>query len=468
MIREQGISNKLFYYTSSGPYSTFNMREELILTQPVNAETWAKSVSGALRGFPELSVRPVVKDHRLFYEENHAPVPVFSEEWPDAEAREDRRRARRFGTEDTNGYLFYFLCHGNRILLSAFHGLADAVGLDSLVDSALYLYGKETGLAGAEDAVPKIWQERSVWAQKGRTLADLEEFRIDPYGMLERDRNLSAPQADFAVSSTTVVVPEESGVRQSMPSVTYGCSREEELVYSPRIRVQNIHFKLSDYLALTKRLGVSFTALLSPVIAAGIDRAADTKGKRIIVMLPVNLRPVYDVNTLVNFSDGILLPMEEEMRKRPLSEQASIIKEEMNAKIHTDTFDPVLSDKVRQVRSMESADVPFAQQGPKPYVSLPDGVEPPMSCVLTYPRRMERFSFLSGNHYSLISAASLAVLAYTSGEEMCLRVSQRSDTGQYAQGIAAVLRDEGVVSTVEDTGYETGDVLLPESVAADL
>ena len=174
-IREQGSSNKLFYYTRTGPYTTFNMRMELVLKQQVRAESWALCVEEALMGFPEFAVRPVIRDNRLFYEENHAAAPVFTD-----------ARTRVFATEDTNGYLFYHLVEGRKVLVSFFHGLCDSVGMDLFLDCVLYLYGQKNGLLKEEDIIPAVCRER-LGKECPVSLSQLLDQSLDPYGFLVKE-----------------------------------------------------------------------------------------------------------------------------------------------------------------------------------------------------------------------------------------------------------------------------------------
>ncbi|MBQ7678045.1 MAG: hypothetical protein IJT32_07405, partial [Lachnospiraceae bacterium] len=153
MIREQGYGSKLFYYTLSGEYTTFNMRETLHFKDPVDVLTWAECVEDTLVDFPELAVCPVIRDNLVCYEANHNEPPVLKK-------RDGEEPVRYFGTDDTNGYLFYFLCDDKDVLVSFFHGLTDGVGMESFLDCVLYRYGQRKGILKADDVPPACYEAR--------------------------------------------------------------------------------------------------------------------------------------------------------------------------------------------------------------------------------------------------------------------------------------------------------------------
>ena len=83
----------------------FDERFTLVFSDEINKSALKGAVEKALELFPEFAVRPVIKDNQVYYEENHNPVPVF-----------DENRIRCYGTDDTYGYLFAFVCEGNSLV----------------------------------------------------------------------------------------------------------------------------------------------------------------------------------------------------------------------------------------------------------------------------------------------------------------------------------------------------------------
>ena len=428
-IREHGSSNKLFYYTRTGPYTTFNMRMEIVLKQQVRAESWALCVEEALMGFPEFAVRPVIRDNRLFYEENHAAAPVFTD-----------ARTRVLATEDTNGYLFYHLVEGRKVLVSFFHGLCDSVGMDLFLDCVLYLYGQKNGLLKEEDIIPAVCRER-LGKECPVSLSQLLDQSLDPYGFLVK----------------------ESGLHQggaALEGDAFFIERQKELVESARVHVYSVHTETGAFLSLSKKMGVSFTALLIPLTAQAIARGCKVQDGTVKIMVPADLRQVYDMKTVVNFSDGICFAMDETLRREPLEVQAEQCRNQLKASISRDLFDSVLAGNIMTVRAFEAAETPAGQAGPKPFVSPAEGMRSPFTCALTYPRRKQDFSFLEDVSYCCVVPASLTVVAYTRQNQMTIRCIQKSDTDVIAKALAACFEEAGLCAVMRDEGRLEGDALL--------
>ena len=108
-MRELGVSDKLFFYNSSGEYMTANLREQVFFDKEPDWEMFREACEEVLASFEEFALRPVVKDNRIYMMENHEPFPLFLE---------GKDHDRCFGTEDTNGYLFYIYGKGAGIEVS--------------------------------------------------------------------------------------------------------------------------------------------------------------------------------------------------------------------------------------------------------------------------------------------------------------------------------------------------------------
>ena len=131
-MRELGASDKYFYFTASGPGMTIDIRLNLTFKSPVKHQALIMAADEALRLFPEFSVQTVLKDGRLFYEENHNHVAILP-----SENRYD------FGTSDMNGYLFCFQSDPskeNEVTFSIYHGLSDWNGLYRFVKAVICRY----------------------------------------------------------------------------------------------------------------------------------------------------------------------------------------------------------------------------------------------------------------------------------------------------------------------------------------
>ncbi len=432
MVREQGTGSKLFYYTLSGEYTTFNMRQELFFKEEVDREVFAECVEDTLMDFPEFAVRPVIRDERVCYEENRNEPVVLEKDG----AEETRRY---FGTDDTNGYLFYFLCDGCRVMVSYFHGMTDDEGMEAFLDCILYRYGERKGILTEEDRPPAVYAARCE-SDTLKELADCSDGEIDPFGHL---------------TAALGLVPEIP----KMPEPAFFIPREEGLVNSYRVRVWDIETTRSAYQALAQEGGASMQSVFLPVVCSGIAEAYDLSEERVTATLSIDLREVYSLDTAVNFTDGIFFAQDGKMRKEPLAEQMKAAEDFISGKKGREHFDVVIAQKVAAVKGLEMMQ-PVSGLNPVPLVGLPEGGMTPVSYALSCPQRKQGYSFLDHVEFAAAVSSSLSVMVYTAGEKVVVRCIMKSDDEKPAKSIAAVMTGAGMHAEVKDHGYLAGDVLL--------
>ena len=132
-LRRGARYDSIFYGAFSGAGNTFDIRVRFDLKKPLQLEKFQAAANKALQCYPEFSVRPVIKDGRVYYEENLRPVKLAP----------DDGKSLCFGTDGadgTNGYLFVFLYGERHLTLSLFHGLTDARGMIAYVVTTLWNY----------------------------------------------------------------------------------------------------------------------------------------------------------------------------------------------------------------------------------------------------------------------------------------------------------------------------------------
>lgn len=275
-----GASNEFFYYTQSGDGTVFDIVQNMEFHDEIDKTVLKESVEKALELFPEFAVRPVIKDNRLYYQENHEPAPIFDED-----------RISYFGTEYTNCYQFRIVCSGKTLRMSVFHAMADAIGLMSFIKTFLYFYMTGTGKKMPEgaDAAKSLGIRITEDNLPDLSLKDT----LDPYRAFG---NASCKPEWTYDNPGAFVVPEPQ----------YGDTEN-------KFRVSKIELSLPAFLAKTKEYGVSVVPLLVTVVARALDKTYDRGGKPIVFMLPVNLRTEFNTDTVVNMSDGVLLPVDNEL-----------------------------------------------------------------------------------------------------------------------------------------------------------
>ena len=125
---------------NQGP-ACFNIISLIKMVEDVDIPAMQRAASEAIRYYPELSIRPVVDSGGRILAESFP-----ADDLPKVCFYQDDDVPRYIGTEDTNGYLFFFICKGKTMFLNAFHGMSDAKGLTEYFRTMLYLYSKEKGI----------------------------------------------------------------------------------------------------------------------------------------------------------------------------------------------------------------------------------------------------------------------------------------------------------------------------------
>ncbi len=432
-MRLVGASNEFFYYTQSGQGGIFDIRFRIDFSSDISVRVMKDSVSRALELYPEFSVRPVIKENRLWYEENSAPAPVFEEE-----------RIICFGTDDTNGYLFEFVCKGRKMLISLYHGISDAIGVFSFVRTALYFYMKGTG--------------RTVPTEKGT--AEQLGIRLDRSDIPDLDRqDTFDPYRAFGDASCEPEWKYDNPGAFVIPEKTNDPSENA-------FRVFDVTISVKEFLAKTKEIGVSVVPLLGAIAAKVIASVYDTEGKPINAMLPVNLRTQFETSTLVNMSDGVILPVSAQMLEKPIGEIASELKTIMRAQMTKNNYCRIIANKVAAVETFENKGDIFeaAKAGATP---PPLGSVRPVTYALTYPGKIDLPDAYAGlvENYSVCTLVrAFSLLGVTYGDRMQIEVLQRFDSDKLVNAIANEFRAFGLDAELFDHGIEQGNLMILEKL----
>ena len=325
-----GVSNKVFYYKNSGVYTTFDLCYRLTFKENVDVEVLQKATRQTLTLFPEFSVYPAIIRNRLVYKRNTAAVACFNE----------YTGSHVFGTHETNGYLFCFYVMRNELCVSFFHGLTDCRGMFQFLNVLVsYYYHYCTQEEKKSDTF------RTLAKSSIRLLANAaDEGRLcDPYTDIAttkvnlRPKHLVESFLDVK-KHDAFVIPEDSLYPHS------------NLVYRHSLCIDNNAFTKK-----VKERQTRFSLLLAIIIASAIADVYDKMSKPIIVMLPVDLRPYYKINTAVNFSDGIFLPFTMDFLKSDMDVQCKKLKEIAEAQLDVNYFDQVILNKVELIRDLEQS-----------------------------------------------------------------------------------------------------------------
>ena len=429
-MRPIGASNTFFYYTQSGTGAIFDLRFRLDFHDPVQLPALTEAVQEALKLFPEFAVRPVIHDQQLYYEENDAPAPVLAEE-----------RIVRFGTEDTNGYLFSLqLCGERSVLTSWYHGMADAIGIFTIMRTFLYFYARKIGM--------------DMPAEPGT--AEALGIRLGPEDIPDLNRqDVWDPYRAYGDASAVPPWSYENPGAFSIPEPVYPGDEN-------RFRVFDIELPVHSFLAKTKEYGVSFVPLLSAIVSGAVGSLWDIGEKPVTAMLPVNLRKPFGTKTVVNMSDGVMLPSDAGLLAATVDERARGLKDLMRKQMTEENYRRMMAQKAAAVDSFNSKGDLFATAFASTRLA-PPGSKRPLTYALSYPGQVDFPKPYDGlvdyiHHTSLVRAFGLIVLAWQ--DRLQVQIMQRFDSSRAAEAICGAFRDQGLDAVLNDRGTMQGNMMI--------
>ena len=423
-MRELGASDKFFYYSYNNA-NTFNesIRFEIKDFQPAHFQ---EAANEALHIFNEYAYRPVIRDNKLYAEENSRPVAFYKEPAPEN---------LHFGTDDTEGYLFFFTYTDSSVTLRCYHGLADFVVLLDFMKCILAIYAEKTGVSALEE-------------DKSFPACSMEEKDLDPYRYYGDEK--AVPEYRYGFPGAFAIPADYDG----------------ECGY---LHGFSIIMSTSAFIDKTKELGVSFIPLMSSVVSCAAGRCFDTEGRPVVAMIPVNMRPYLDAAARVNFSDGVFIPLECDDFHAPIEDACASLKEIMKKQITANNFRHMIANKANTVYGFESGKESIYETAGKMSMLPPAGTVRPVSYAISYPGKISFPESLE----ALILDVSLSmwvrgnsIICYTYRDKMEILLQCRTDDDTWAQAVNEGFQKLGLQTKFEDLGHTHGNRLVLEELLA--
>lgn len=403
-----GASNKFFYY-ALGDYNSFSVKLRLGIPN-LEFERLKESFNEALGRYPELGVQVYIKDNKLVSRVNDKAI-VF---------REYGSSPVYFGTDDTNGFLFYVLYGTDEITISYYHGLTDVSGMKEYVRCVMYLYSQKIGFELSREELDELLP----------TIRESDSF--------EYSDDLLDPYTEYGDSGA---VPEYIFDNQG----AYKLPLKEDLTDEMYCHSSEIRFDFTPVLRKIRDLGVSVTPFMLDAVIKGIFSGFNVGDETVITMLPVDMRKYFGSKNVVNFSDNVFLSFTAEDMKLPIDERCSRIKDLIKKQSSVGSFARLMGDKVKAVESFEKAPFPISEASSEDGVAENDGFNP-LTVVTTYLGNMTLLSGLD----RLIN--DMGVYGYALGnatiismykDEVRVQIMTTSPEGSIAEAVYNGLVEEG-------------------------
>ena len=426
-VQTLGYSNKTFFYTSA-ERGTFILRDHYVFHEDIDPESMREAIDEALMLYPEFKISVFYKNGEFVSVRNDRPVAFF----------EGLEQEHRIGGEETNGYLFYAAYEGKTLMFSFFHGLSDRKGLLSFVGSVLYRYAVKTGVEMSKEEIDD--QKDRIRFSEEDIPADLEK-QLDPYGVC----------ADESV--------EGKDLYQCPGAVGFGFDEYPD--ESMELNRYLIEFSYTALLRKIMRARVSAGSFLIYLATRAFYETNPLRPDRpLIAMLPVDFRNRLGVETEVNCSDGILIPVSSEDFRLPWQDLCIKIQDHMKTQVCRENFVKIVTDKVNMIRRFESKNA-FDIIEQINTLPGPDGYRP-FTIPVTFPGSMslgKGIDKMLEDTFCFTFARATFIHGYTWNDSFRLDVAIRSDDGSWAEHMVQILKELDVPVTIKAFGRTKGDWL---------
>ncbi len=421
-----GASDKFFYYVLSGR-SSIDIVCDMTFKQLIDLPALQQSADEALGIIPEFNKTIVVKNGKLEAVNGSGNVAVLEL---------DDKRVVHFGSNEINGLLFYFSYKDRFLKFSAFHGLADAAGLLAYVKTVLYLYMKKTGVN---------FDINDDYFAKN--------FRFQKPSLDENDE-LYMP---YEISGNPDVIPKYNDENEnafSIPEDSYDIKCKYIHLCKARLSLQKI-------IDAKNRDEVSLLPYLTDVVTSAIAKNFDCGDSPVVLMSGVDQRPMFGMNTFVNCSDSIFLPVTSEMRNLPEQERCKKIKDSMIKQLEKNLHIKLAGERVKLVQDFEA--------NPLGVVGIADNLAnlpsednfTPMTMVISNIGDMTLGDGLINllDDFMLYNSARANYVVFNYfGDHMNMIVGNQNDSAKIIQSIVAEFNKRGIDARIVTDEHYYGDV----------
>ncbi len=278
-------ADKVFYMALSGNHA-FTIRFHVTLAQSVNPQALRNALKQTMRLHPRFRMHPVVSENKLYTViAELKEVPLFSK----------TNDGRHYGTDDTFGYMHYVTYSGRDIYFHIFHGVSDGRGVYMFVDSLLHHYFTELGYLGFQNnLLPE-------------TPSELPE------------------QADIV----KLVLKKTEGLKELARTNIEHPFRIPESLFDDHTffaRHMEIDVALLPLLAMAKRYESSPVPVLQALIGETLREVYDVGDETIVAYTPIDLRPIFGLETTGNASSAMYIPFRPRMENLNLEMKSTSLR----------------------------------------------------------------------------------------------------------------------------------------------
>lgn len=288
------------------PYYVFEMKED------IDAEIFEYAVNKAAKYHPTFRMK-LKKEKRLYYlVPSEEPIKIAISSWS---------KDITYGTREYNGYPWLITVGGKRMMFTCAHCLCDGMGAMSFLKTVITIYLMDKEL---------IAKERKIAASEEDILKTVEDA-------FERNAKTGV-KAPYHVRKAEKASP--------IAKTIFEKDKEKVALYRFKIHKEEIQ-RLSDSTETTT------FAVISSILAKALAMTLKKESGNITMILPVNLRGVYDITTDRGFTYTANLNYDiAKCIDRPLFFSSTAFRSQLDAMIDKDYFDYILAENKKQTDRM--------------------------------------------------------------------------------------------------------------------
>ncbi|MBQ3773314.1 MAG: hypothetical protein II833_02895 [Pseudobutyrivibrio sp.] len=424
-----GASDKFFYYVLSGR-STIDIICDMHFKEEFDLSVMKECADEALEYIPEFNKRINVNNGKLEASVGSGDVAFLPY---------DSKRIIHFGSEETNGLLFYFSYKDKFLKYSGFHGVSDGAGTVSYIKTVLYLYMQKIGMDISDE-------DLAYYTKNIRT--------AKPTASYLKDDDIYMPYEKYGDASVNPIFKSKDLSAFSIPEVPYDNSCKYTHICKAKI-------SLKQFNESRAKSGVSLLPYVSDIVSMAIHRHFDNGSAPIILMSGVDQRPMLKADTYVNCSDSIFLSISDDVFKEDEKTRCLHIKKNMKEQLESAFHVKLAGDRAELVESFEA--------DPSGVVAIADKLANipsadnfnPMTMVITNMADITMGNVVDDLFEDFLiydSARANYAIFCSFGDYMHLIVGNQNDSSKIIESIVSELRERGLEAEIYSDEHYYSDV----------
>ena len=417
-----GIFNKAYLYLNCGKKSIV-IENKYTLNDKIDSKILKKALQNIIERFHYFKLKPVIDENgNIDFVKNNAELNIY----------ELDNKAHHLGTEEVNGYLFRISFQDNDIYISLSHAISDGRGAVSFGCSLIYEYLKLMGIKiNFSDEL--ITNETPISESEMDTLASNESDKMEVHCYEE-----------------PFVLP-----------INYQYFNTE---YEKKTVISWDAEKFSNFI---HQLECTPVALINTIIGNAIYKNYDAKGKKVLVSIPVDLRPFYQSKAQANFFTGIKLEFKKEYKDLHLEEQVRNIQKDLEEQLNISNLKSNIYGTEKFFESIVSKTIKTQAEAEKTSHELEEIMKLPEATymlsnlgIINIPKQMQPYIT---DYECTTSNTTLSTLytMMTTGNVGKLVITQNDDSKIIIKEIMNFFLKNGIKVQVKDYGKIRMDAVVP-------